>query len=153
LKLIAVNHWDVAIATHTHNHPEANHLCANLDSVDPRQLVPNGKLDLLVASPECFPADTLILTDGGLVPIQNVQIGMRVLTHRGRWQPVIRTMRAVKDTVIVRGHGHFGLETTAEHPFWTRERHKRWPKAERNGVWVWSDPEWKAASESEKLFW
>lgn len=53
LNLIAVNHWDVAISTHSQNHPDADHYCSNLDSVDPRKLVPSGKLDLLVASPEC----------------------------------------------------------------------------------------------------
>ncbi|MGE0131902.1 MAG: DNA cytosine methyltransferase [Blastocatellales bacterium] len=53
LKLIAVNHWEVAIATHSANHPDVEHLCANLDNIDPRKLVPGGKLDLLVASPEC----------------------------------------------------------------------------------------------------
>jgi len=53
LKLIAVNHWNVAISTHQANHPEADSLCTNLDTVDPRHLVPSGKLDMLLASPEC----------------------------------------------------------------------------------------------------
>jgi DNA (cytosine-5)-methyltransferase 1 len=53
LTLIAINHWEIAISTHSANHPDADHHCANLDTVDPRKLVPNGKLDLLVASPEC----------------------------------------------------------------------------------------------------
>lgn len=53
LKLLAINHWDVAIATHSLNHPDLEHLCASIDNVDPRQVVPSGKLDLLVASPEC----------------------------------------------------------------------------------------------------
>jgi DNA (cytosine-5)-methyltransferase 1 len=53
LKLIAVNHWKVAIATHTANHSDADHLCANLDTVNPLEVVPSGKLDLLIASPEC----------------------------------------------------------------------------------------------------
>ncbi len=51
--LLAINHWPVAIATHSKNHPWARHLCASLDSVDPRKVVPGGHLDLLVASPEC----------------------------------------------------------------------------------------------------
>jgi len=51
--LLAINHWPVAIATHSKNHPWARHLCANLDSVDPRKVVSGGQLDLLVASPEC----------------------------------------------------------------------------------------------------
>jgi DNA (cytosine-5)-methyltransferase 1 len=53
LSLIAVNHWDIAIKTHTANHPTAQHLCTSLDSVDPRKVVPSGHLHLLVASPEC----------------------------------------------------------------------------------------------------
>jgi len=51
--LLAVNHWKVAIATHSKNHTHARHMCETLDSVDPRKVVPGGRLDLLVASPEC----------------------------------------------------------------------------------------------------
>ena len=51
--LVAVNHWPVAIATHSASHRFAHHLCENLDNVDPRKVFPGGKLDLLVASPEC----------------------------------------------------------------------------------------------------
>lgn len=69
LDLVAVNHWPLAIQTHLANHPWARHICASLtaveptpggalfeggvDAVDPRKAVPGGKLDLLVASPEC----------------------------------------------------------------------------------------------------
>lgn len=53
LQLLAINHWDIAIATHSANHPDAEHRCESLDSVDPRKVVPGGYLDLLVASPEC----------------------------------------------------------------------------------------------------
>lgn len=51
--LIAVNHWPVAIDTHSANHPYAKHLCESLENIDPRKLVPSGRLNLLVASPEC----------------------------------------------------------------------------------------------------
>ena len=53
MELVAVNHWDVAIATHTINHPEARHWCADLEAAKPRELVPEGRLDLLMASPAC----------------------------------------------------------------------------------------------------
>ncbi len=53
VKLLAINHWDIAIATHSLNHPGVEHLCENLDGVDPRKVVPGGRLDLLLASPEC----------------------------------------------------------------------------------------------------
>ena len=52
-QLTAINHWDVAIATHTANHPEARHLCTSIDDINPRSLYAEGELDLLWASPEC----------------------------------------------------------------------------------------------------
>jgi DNA (cytosine-5)-methyltransferase 1 len=52
-EVTAVNHWPVAIATHTANHPGSRHLCTGIDSVNPRELFGEGELDLLWASPEC----------------------------------------------------------------------------------------------------
>ncbi|MHB1865606.1 MAG: DNA cytosine methyltransferase [Candidatus Saccharimonadales bacterium] len=53
LELVAVNHSNIAIETHSMNHAYAKHLCTGLDNVDPRQLVPGGHLHILCASPEC----------------------------------------------------------------------------------------------------
>ena len=48
LELIAINHWQVAIDTHSINHPAAKHLCTGLDQItDPRALVPGGRLHIL----------------------------------------------------------------------------------------------------------
>jgi DNA (cytosine-5)-methyltransferase 1 len=53
LHLLAINHWQVAIDTHSVNHPAAQNLCTGVDVVDPLKLVPGGRLDILCASPEC----------------------------------------------------------------------------------------------------
>jgi DNA (cytosine-5)-methyltransferase 1 len=53
LDLVAINHWTIAIDTHRANHPDARHICAPLEGLDPRKAVPSGWLDILVASPEC----------------------------------------------------------------------------------------------------
>lgn len=53
-RLTAINHWDIAVATHTANHPDASHLCESLDNLNPRHLFDEGDLDLLWASPECI---------------------------------------------------------------------------------------------------
>lgn len=53
LELTAINHWDRAIETHLKNHPWAKHLCTGLDGLKPSRVIPGGKIDLLVASPEC----------------------------------------------------------------------------------------------------
>ncbi|MCW1921299.1 DNA cytosine methyltransferase [Luteolibacter arcticus] len=52
-EVTAVNHWQVAIDTHTANHPTARHLCTGIDSVNPLDHFERGGLDLLWASPEC----------------------------------------------------------------------------------------------------
>lgn len=53
LELTAINHWEIAVATHSKNHPDARHLCKAVDSVNPLELYTDRKLDILVASPEC----------------------------------------------------------------------------------------------------
>ena len=52
-ELIAINHWQTAIDTHQSNHPHVRHLCKSIDNVNPRMVVPGGKVRLLAASPEC----------------------------------------------------------------------------------------------------
>lgn len=47
---IASNHWDLAVETHNTNHPDADHMCADLSAVDPRRF---PRTDILWASPEC----------------------------------------------------------------------------------------------------
>lgn len=61
--LLAVNHWDRAIETHTLNHPEHRHLCQNIEQIRPTEYFrPKGApkagsklpvLNGLWASPEC----------------------------------------------------------------------------------------------------
>ncbi|PZR55262.1 DNA cytosine methyltransferase [Xylanimonas oleitrophica] len=47
---LAANHWDKAIETHNTNHPDVDHLQADISQTDPRY-VPHT--DMLWASPEC----------------------------------------------------------------------------------------------------
>ena len=51
--LTCVNHWPTAIDTHTRNHPDARHYVQDIATVRPHLLVPEGYLDLLMASPTC----------------------------------------------------------------------------------------------------
>lgn len=53
MELVCVNHWPVAIETHKANHPEARHYCQDISTVRPHIVVPEGYLDLLMASPTC----------------------------------------------------------------------------------------------------
>ena len=46
----ASNHWQLAVDTHNTNHPDADHICADLSQIDPRYF---PTTDILWASPEC----------------------------------------------------------------------------------------------------
>lgn len=47
---LAANHWDRAIETHSRNHPDAEHVCADINNYDMRRL---PHTDVLWASPIC----------------------------------------------------------------------------------------------------
>jgi DNA (cytosine-5)-methyltransferase 1 len=53
MEFVCVNHWPTAIETHRRNHPEARHYVQDIATVRPHLLVPEGYLDLLMASPSC----------------------------------------------------------------------------------------------------
>ncbi|MDZ4370349.1 MAG: DNA cytosine methyltransferase [Phenylobacterium sp.] len=53
MELVCVNHWQTAIDTHRLNHPEARHVVQDIATARPHLLVPEGYLDLLMASPTC----------------------------------------------------------------------------------------------------
>jgi len=70
----------------------------------------------------CFPAWTLVETEEGEVPIQDILVGMKVRT-RGGWRAVLKTF--VRDyegpmTTVLTAVGR--NTSTANHPFWTSEQ-------------------------------
>lgn len=70
----------------------------------------------------CIAEGSLVLTEKrGYVPIETIQVGENVLTHMGRWQPVISVVcNGYKDTVSVSAQGVANLRLTPEHKMWTR---------------------------------
>lgn len=59
LDLTAVNHWPTAVETHAANHPEARHVCENLDGIDARK-VTGGKDASVPSQPFLLAASTWI---------------------------------------------------------------------------------------------
>lgn len=78
----------------------------------------------------CFVAGTLILTDKGYKPIEDIIEGDIVLTHKGNWKPVTRTMQRDNAEIwCIKGFGILPTFTTAEHPYYVRrkgEKTSRW---------------------------
>lgn len=52
-EFVCVNHWPTAIKTHSINHPRARHYVQDIATGRPHIMVPEGYLDLLMASPTC----------------------------------------------------------------------------------------------------
>lgn len=82
-----------------------------------------GKADVLVGGSPCFPRGTLVTTSDGLVPIEDVQVGDSVLTHKNHWQRVLNCGCHVANGTIEVTVGKHGLRTecTPNHPFLSRK--------------------------------
>lgn len=148
--LIAINHDLLAIMMHERNHPESIHFHSDVFAVNPREAIGSRPVDLLWASPDCFPAGTTVFTEAGPRPIEDVRVGDRVLTHRGHWRAVTSTMTSRKTTLSVRGHGHPGLVVSAEHPFLVSERQDTWCNEQRRYTKNFSSARWVPARELKK---
>jgi len=107
---------------------------------------PSHDVALVAGGIPCFAAGTMILTESGYRPIEQLVIGDMVLTHRGRWRRITSTMR--RDDVPLRrvcAQGVPGVVTTDEHPFYARERGRLWDNARRVYVRTFRDPAWFAS--------
>lgn len=96
----------------------------------------------------CLASGSLVLTKEGYKPIQSVQVGDMVLTHKGRWRPVqVVRSTGTRPVVTVRAQGVPGLTLTPDHKLWTRKvpgnawsvAHSR--KAAKNTVPRWIEAE------------
>jgi DNA (cytosine-5)-methyltransferase 1 len=93
MDLVAVNHWRTAVSTHSYNHPNARHYCITLDAARPEDLVPDGGLDLLLASPEC----THHSRARGGKPVNDQRRSSA--WHIPRWASVLRIPRILLENV------------------------------------------------------
>lgn len=84
---------------------------------------------------QCFPGDTLITTRRGQVPISEVVLGDEVLTHENRWRSVTYLWdRGEQETIVLKGHGHSGLEVTPDHSFYLQN--EEWRSPEVGDCWA-----------------
>jgi site-specific DNA-cytosine methylase len=98
-----------------------------------------GEFDVITAGFPCFVAGTMILTNEGYKPIEEVRKGDLVLTHKGRWKPVVQTNVSFQvPTRTIQGRG-VNIETTDEHPFWAQKRYRQ------NNIRRFTDHEWVKA--------
>ncbi len=144
---MAANHWRLAVETHNRNLPHADHDVADISQADPRRY---PRTDILWASPECFTAGHLVTAARGQVPIEAVQVGDMVLTHKLRWRRVVRVQSRTADTVVVKGQGHTGIEVTSNHQFWLRRSQQTRDNEIRQYRRQYDDAGWLAIVEAPR---
>lgn len=101
--------------------------------------------DLFTYSFPCFVAGTLVITEKGLKPIEDISVGDRVLTHNRVFKDVIRTMAREYGGEIVKINAMpiDGIVCTPNHPFYTRERY--WENHSGKRVRLFRTPKWTEA--------
>lgn len=93
----------------------------------------------------CLARGSLVLTSTGFVPIESVQRGDLVLTHRGRWRPVVETRcNGLRRVIRMRAQGVPGLRCTDDHPVWMRRGKGTHPRKAA----MRAAPEWAKAAET-----
>jgi intein/homing endonuclease len=90
----------------------------------------------VIATNDCFVAGTMISTENGVIPIENISKGDYVITHKNRLGEVeFVNKRKVNKTFLVKTVlGTSAFETTAEHPILT---------VQRIGNTKFTQPNWK----------
>lgn len=53
ISMYAINHWERAIETHRANFPGAEHICRDVQDINPSDIIPGRRVALLWASPAC----------------------------------------------------------------------------------------------------
>jgi DNA methylase/LAGLIDADG-like domain len=72
----------------------------------------------------CLARDSKVLTyKDGYKPIQDIELGDLVFTHKGRWMPVIAKEKTSDraEVVSVKAAGVCGLRVTPTHKFWAKD--------------------------------
>jgi len=84
---------------------------------------------------DCFPPGTSVICRDAVRPIESVEVGHEVLTHEGRWRPVIRLTghrNYTRPMVTIRARLRPRITVSATHPFWVRRNgHQQWVQASK----------------------
>ena len=87
---------------------------------------------ILTYSYPCVTKDSLILTEKGYIPFENVKIGMKVLTKGNTWEKVVKKFDNGKhQTYKLNAMGFENIIVTENHKFYVREKYRKGQKSVR----------------------
>ena len=100
-----------------------------------------NQVDLIFAGFPCFFKGTRVATDSGYKYIEDVTPEMKLLTHTGKFRPIVNIQTKMIDSptlYIIKYTSHFFVTCTEDHPFYIRTRDES-----RS----FGEPHWKPAKE------
>lgn len=91
------------------------------------EIVDTDKYDyILTYSFPCMTSDSLILTEKGYIPYNQIKIGMKVLTKGNTWEKVIKKFdNGIHQTYYLNGMGFENIHVTKNHKFYVREMYRK----------------------------
>lgn len=123
-----------------HNVDESKNL-GDITKVDETEL---DNFNMICGGSPCFVEGTLVLTELGYKPIEEIKIGDVVLTHNNKWKKVIHTMtNEANELYRIKCMPSEDIHCTANHPFYVRKRNnlqdsktgKRWREFDKP-LWI-----------------
>lgn len=88
----------------------------------------------------CFTRDTLILTDNGYKPVQDISVGDKVLNaHGDKFNNVIWVNSHEADVVDVRVYGALPFSVTPDHKFLSQKRNSKWHRKKGFNSWGFNE--------------
>ena len=156
VSVIAFNEFnDAAIKTHKAVFPDSVLLVDPATGKTDIKKVPDsvfeayrGQVRLIFAGFPCFIAGTRVLTNSGYMPIETITLEHRLLTHTGKFQPIVNLQQKTYDQTLynirIKYHPEM-IVATEEHPFYVRTQTRTWENTSRKYVTSYGEPQWKSA--------
>lgn len=151
-KVLAFNEFNkAAIETHVANFPDSELICektiTDITKLPDAKFEPyKDKIGVIFAGFPCFVKGTLVLTNSGYKPIEEVNLSDTLLTHTGKFQRPLNLQRKVYSgdlySIRLKYRPHT-IQATEEHPFYVRESSKKWNAQSRKYETQFGEPKWK----------
>jgi len=108
--------------------------------------------DILCAGFPCFVQGTKVLTYTGYKNIEDVLLTDTLMTHTGQFQKILNLQHKNYNGSLynITAKYHQSFKCTDEHPFYIREKTRKWNNGLRKYEYIFKNPEWKKAHELDK---
>ena len=130
-----------------YHYPDVPNL-GDVTKITEEQIKALGHIDLVVGGSPCFAAGTMVLTEQGYRPIEEIEVGDLVFTHKGNLKKVVRTGHKEAETFSLKSSGKTETIVTGNHPYYERKRN--WVYKKKTNKRVFSDAKWTEVSELDK---